>query len=252
MRIAEPVPTAVSYGLPRTFPGLPTAGPAPPPSSGPATPSGPMPLSVALGQVVHAAVFVDRDQAVAAGLADGTIVLVRVDSMRADADLVGHGGAVVRLAAAPNGRFASASHDGTVRLWDVQKAHCAVTIRGKHPRAESLAFNADGTLLASGWGNGAIWIADATSGKPRVQAQADEAVLAVAFAPDGCRLASASWDRTVRLWNPITHHASRRLRGHADSVNDVAFSRDGCLLVTASYDHTVRLWPVRTSRALRG
>ncbi|WP_316764825.1 nSTAND1 domain-containing NTPase [Streptomyces herbicida] len=75
-----------------------------------------------------------------------------------------------------------------------------------------------------------------------------QAVYAVAFSPDGHTLASASRDRTARLWDvrdPLHPRAlGRPLTGHRDFVFSVSFSRDGRTLATASQDRTVRLWNV--------
>ena len=76
-------------------------------------------------------------------------------------------------------------------------------------------------------------------------------VEAVAFSEDGKLLASASKDRTVRLWDPATGAALQTLVGHSSSVMAVAFSQDGKLLASASYDRTVRLWDVATGAALQ-
>ena len=69
---------------------------------------------------------------------------------------------------------------------------------------------------------------------------------AVAFAPDGHTLATASDDQTVLLWDLTDPARPRRLgdplTGHTDAVYAVAFAPDGHTLATASGDRTVLLW----------
>jgi WD40 repeat protein len=66
--------------------------------------------------------------------------------------------------------------------------------------------------------------------------------LAIAFSPNGRLLATASYDRTVRLWAVQTGTSWAVLEGHTGGVRAVAFSPDGQLLASASVDNTVRLW----------
>ena len=69
------------------------------------------------------------------------------------------------------------------------------------------------------------------------------------FSPDGQRLATASHDGTVRLWDPDTGQpVGDPLKGHTDAVADLAVSPDGQRLATAGDDGTVRLWDLATGQ----
>jgi len=73
-----------------------------------------------------------------------------------------------------------------------------------------------------------------------------DSITSVAFSPDSRLLASASCDKTVRLWDAATGVLQQTLKGHSDSVYLVAFSPDSRLLASASCDWAIRLWGADT------
>jgi hypothetical protein len=71
-----------------------------------------------------------------------------------------------------------------------------------------------------------------------------------AFSPDGRRLASASGDNCVKVWETATGQELLCLKGHTDRVFGVAFSPDGKQLASAGADGAVRIWDAVTGREL--
>jgi WD40 repeat protein len=70
----------------------------------------------------------------------------------------------------------------------------------------------------------------------------------VAFNHDGSRLATASADRTARIWDATSGGLLTTVTGHTDAVTGVAFDHDSTRLATASDDRTARLWDTTAGR----
>src|SRR5271155_5445632 len=65
-------------------------------------------------------------------------------------------------------------------------------------------------------------------------------VSSVAFSHDSARLASASYDDTVKIWDASSGECLQTLEGHSNCVSSVAFSHDSARLASASFDNTVK------------
>ena len=163
----------------------------------------------------------------------------------AQAQLRGHGGPVRALAISPDGNeAASGSFDTSAIRWSLTKNSAEQVLRFHEGAVNAVAFLADGRLASSGEdGRIAIW----RRGEQRPSAVLDGhsgPVVALALSPDGAVLASASWDRTARLWPLQGGDSPRVIEGHQQNVNGIAFTPDGRALVSAGYDATLRITPV--------
>jgi WD40 repeat protein len=162
--------------------------------------------------------------------------------------IAGHAGPVRSVAYSPDGRWlASASDDGTVKLWDAKSGQLVRPIADRDSSVSAVgavAFSPDGSRLAGAIIEDAtvrIW--DTATGRQLHQLRGHTGnVTHVAFRPDGARLATGSEDRTVKVWEMDTGREMLTLAGHTDGVTGVAFSPDGARLASAGYDYKVHVW----------
>jgi WD40 repeat protein len=176
--------------------------------------------------------------------------------------LAAHTGRALAVAFRPDGgRLVSIGADRFVRFWDPDRpdstgsadlaAQGGVIPQAKESDYFAVAYSPDSRLLVTATSNGALVVLDA-DGRPlrATTGHGPGPIRGLTFRPGGRQLASASWDRTVRVWDPDTGRELLKLDGHTEPVNGVVYSPDGRWLASAGNDQTVRVWDADSGREL--
>ncbi|KAK6527333.1 hypothetical protein TWF281_010518 [Arthrobotrys megalospora] len=165
--------------------------------------------------------------------------------------LKGHDDDVSAIAFSSDGKLlASASCDGTIRLWDAAGSPLQTLEAHEHGVA-ALAFSPDSKSLASGSHDATVRLWEVTGAPLQVLEGHTGCVTAITFSSNGEFLVSASHDETVGVWNAATGMPLQILKGHTDTVNSIVFSSDGKVLASSSSDKTIILWDAITWMPLR-
>lgn len=164
------------------------------------------------------------------------------------------------LAYRADGKLLAVGTRGEVLLIDPATGEAVGELPGQTGRVTALTFSKDGTLAVASGKPGKSGIvrlyslADTAKlpDKPAAEFTAHkDAVYALTFSPDGSTLATAGYDRLIKLWDAKSPSAPKHtLTDHSDAVYAVAFSPDGKLLASASADRAVKVWDAATGKRL--
>ncbi len=183
-----------------------------------------------------------------------------------------HPAAVASLTYLSDSQLLTGADDGVARVWTVASDQPKSI---QHPNlVDCVAFNKDGTQLATACHDGGVRVYDLTKPTPALlkDIKAHTAmplphpVYVVAWSPDGKQIASGSFDKSIKLWDAASGNLVREIKGfpepppamgqpvppgHRDQVFCLAFSKDGKLLASGSSDRTVKLWDVASGNLVR-
>ena len=163
--------------------------------------------------------------------------------------LQAHSDRVTAVAFSPDGTmFATASWDGTLKLWSVAGGERLWASLEQQSIVSSISFHPDGQYLANSGYDGTIRIWNVRDGTCLLVIEAHrDPIWSIAWSPDGHLLASGSFDTTIKLWETSSGTHLHTLRGHTSTVVVLAFAPNGQTLASASTDQTVKLWEVQTT-----
>ncbi len=166
------------------------------------------------------------------------LALVPLPALAEFFTLKGHGGPIMGIAAAPDGRIATASFDNSVGLWSDRKPEW---LQGHEAAVNSVAFNGRAIYSAGDDFTLRRWPGGEVVGQHKGKI--------VGLAASKTHVATASWDGTIGLW-PEDGSAPQVLEA-GSGVNAVTFSPDGAALYSAGMDGTLRVWDVASGQEAR-
>jgi WD40 repeat protein/serine/threonine protein kinase len=161
-------------------------------------------------------------------------------------------GGKVRIELSRDGsRFATASDDFTVRVWDTTTGQPLSPPLPHDAEVNTAVFDSKGRRVVTASDDGFVRIFDAISGQMLVEPMAHgDWVDYAEFSPDDLLVVSASRDHTARIWDANTGKPLTPPLHHGGEVDFATFSQDGKKVVTASGDGTARVWDTTTGNPL--
>lgn len=149
------------------------------------------------------------------------------------------------MALSSDGRWlAGGVRDGTVRVWEVGVDEPRWSFPTDEAWTKSLTFSADGGLLAAGDWLGRLRVWNLATGEEVFShaAHPDAPIAALAFSPDGQRLAAGSYDATISIRDTAAWELKQTLKGHKGLVLSLAYSPDSQSLASGERHGPIKVW----------
>ena len=174
----------------------------------------------------------------------------RKDKVELTRTLVGHQGSVYSLAFLANGRqLASASEDGTIRIWDINTGNAVRTLTGHRRSVHAIAVSPNGRLIVSAGNEQDLFLWDVRKSKLIGKLTGhDYDVYTLQFSTDGRLLASSGKDQSIIIWDMNKKRILHTLEGHEDTVLTLSFSPDGKGLLSGGEDGQLKHWDTETGK----
>ncbi len=178
---------------------------------------------------------------------DGTICFVDSQTRKRRATIVADSGPLETVGFNADGSLlVSAGRNGIVTLWDTTTRTAVTSLPEQHTTVLDAAFSPDGSLIACGCGDSTIRVWDVGKEEALTLQGHQGEVASLSFCTTDSRLASASLDGTVKIWNLKSGQELLSWDVHSSGVYAVAWSPNVSRIATASHDGKVRLWDVDT------
>ncbi|CAD6332588.1 unnamed protein product [Miscanthus lutarioriparius] len=217
---------------------------------------------------------------------DGDARIWDVTTRKCVISLTGHTSSVTCVKWGGDGLIYTGSQDCLIKVWETSQGKLVKTLKGHGHWVNSLALSTEYVLrtgaydhtgktfstaeemkeaalarykkmrgnaperLVSGSDDFTMFLWEPTISKqPKARMTGHQKLVNhVYFSPDGQWLASASFDKSVKLWNGITGKFVAAFRGHVADVYQISWSADSRLLLSGSKDSTLKIWDIRTHK----
>ena len=227
--------------------------------------------------------FSPDGQVLATSSDDETIRIWDVKTWKCINVLEGHKDFVNSVSFSPDGdNLVSASSDNTIKIWNLKNGELlnSFMLPGE---ASCASYSPDGNSIVGSYGKDIVMIDANTGFRIRTFIGHTHSVFDVSFNPDGTKIASASFDRTIRVWNigkPLSvgnqiytfspngkHIASissdkhsviifdvktgnvlKTMSGHTDDIVSISYNENGCRLFSLCAKGEFRVWDLATGR----